>query len=149
KVASARASETPTWGISRLNVPALWANGIDGKGVVVGHLDTGVDGSHPALNRAIAAFAEFDMAGNEVPRAKPHDSDEHGTHTAGTIVGRPLSRREFGVAPRARLASALVIEGGQVIARILAGLEWIISKNARILSMSLGLRGYTPAFQEL
>lgn len=149
KVAPARASESPTWGISRLNVPALWANGIDGKGGIVGHLDTGVDGSHPALKRAIAAFAEFDMAGNEVPGAKPHDSGEHGTHTAGTIVGRPLPRRAFGVAPGARLASALVIEGGQVIARILAGLEWIISQNARVLSMSLGLRGYTAAFQEL
>jgi len=145
----ARGAPSPTWGVVRLKAPALWSAGIDGKGVVVGHLDTGVAGDHPALAGAISAFAEFDMAGNQVSRAKPRDSGEHGTHTAGTIVGRPTGQGAFGVAPGARIASALVIEGGQVIDRILAGLEWIVGKNVRIMSMSLGLRGYTPAFQEL
>jgi subtilisin family serine protease len=133
-----------------LNVPALWKHGYDGKDVVVGHLDTGVDGNHPALKGAIADFAEFDMTGNQVAGAKPRDSGEHGTHTAGTIVGRPVARGSFGVAPGAQLASALVIEGGQVIDRVLAGLEWIVERNnVRILSMSLGLRTYTDAFQAL
>src|SRR5262245_28507133 len=76
----------PTWGIKRLKVPQLWAQGIKGKGVRVAHLDTGVDGAHPALKNAIAAFAEFDLLGNQVPDAKPTDSGEHGTHTAGTIL---------------------------------------------------------------
>lgn len=145
----ARATASPSWGVVRLKVPTLWQHGIDGKGVVVGHLDTGVAGDHPALAGAISAFAEFDMAGNQVSGARPHDSGEHGTHTAGTIVGRPTGRGAFGVAPGARIASALVIEGGQAIDRILAGLEWIVGRNVRMLSMSLGLRGYTPAFQEL
>jgi subtilisin len=149
KAKPARLTAAPSWGIERLNVPKLWACGIVGMGVVVGHLDTGVDGSHPVLNGAIAGFAEFDMAGNEVPGAKAHDSGEHGTHTAGTIVGRPGSKGASGVAPGALLASAMVIEGGQVNARILAGLEWIVSQKVRILSMSLGLRGYTPAFEAL
>jgi subtilisin family serine protease len=149
EVRPARAVAAPSWGVVRLKVPTLWKNGIDGKGVVVGHLDTGVAGDHPALAGAISAFAEFDLAGNQVSGAKPHDSDEHGTHTAGSIVGRPNPRGAFGIAPGARIASALVIEGGQVIDRILAGLEWIVGRNVRIMSMSLGLRGYTPAFQEL
>ncbi|WP_416366230.1 S8 family serine peptidase [Sphingomonas aerolata] len=37
--------------------------------------------------------------------------DDHGTHTAGTIVGRPGQRGAFGMAPEAKLASAMVIEG--------------------------------------
>jgi subtilisin len=53
------------------------------------------------------------------------------------------------VAPEAKVASAMVIEGGQVIDRILAGMDWIIGEGARILSLSLGLRGYTPAFQAI
>jgi subtilisin family serine protease len=137
----------PTWGIKRLRADSLWAAGFTGKGVVVGHLDTGVDGTHPALNGAIAKFAQFDMAGDQVPGAKATDSDEHGTHTAGTIVGRRVSRGQFGVAPEAQLASAMVIEGGQVIDRILAGMDWVIGEGVRIMSMSLGLRGFTPAFQ--
>jgi subtilisin len=136
-----------TWGIKQLKADRLWAAGYTGEGVVVGHLDTGVDGTHPALARAIAAFAEFDMAGDQVVGAAPHDSDEHGTHTAGTIVGRPGGKGAVGMAPNAKLASAMVIEGGQVVARILGGMEWIITQGAHIISMSLGLRGYTPAFQ--
>ena len=148
--AAAKPGAKPTWGIGRLGVPALWAAGFTGTGVLVGHLDTGIDGKHPALRAAIDEFAEFDLAGDRVPGAKPWDSDEitpgHGTHTAGTIAGRP-TKRTIGVAPGAKLVSGMVIEGGQVIDRILAGMDWVLSKGARILSMSLGLRGYTPAFQ--
>ena len=143
----AKAAAGTTWGIDRLRVSKLWNAGITGKGVVVGHLDTGVDASHPALQGALAAFAEFDHAGDQVTGANPWDSGEHGTHTAGTIAGRASGGGQIGVAPDAKLASAMVIEGGQVIDRILAGMEWILGHNARILSMSLGLRGFTPAFQ--
>jgi subtilisin family serine protease len=143
----AKLGAAPTWGITRIKADQLWAAGITGKGVVVGHLDTGVDGAHPALQGAIAAFAEFDFAGDQVPGAKAHDSGEHGTHTAGTIVGRAGTKGPFGVAPQAQLATALVIEGGQAIDRILAGLDWIVGQHVHVLSMSLGLRGFNPAFQ--
>ncbi|MGY4354022.1 subtilisin [Bradyrhizobium sp. i1.7.7] len=139
----------PTWGIKRLNVERLWQAGFTGQGVVVGHLDTGVDGKHPALAGAIKKFAEFDLAGDQVPNAPARDCGVHGTHTAGTIVGRPVSKGRFGVAPDAQLASAMVIERGQVIERILAGMDWVIGEGARVLSMSLGLRGFTPAFQSV
>lgn len=145
----ARVRSGTTWGLRRLGIPDLWTQGLRGKGVIVGHLDTGVDGQHAALKGAIAAFAEFDLMGNIVSGAAPHDSDEHGTHTAGTIVGRSVRRSSFGVAPEAQLASALVIEGGDVIARILGGLNWIVGQGARVLSMSLGLRGFHDDFLPL
>jgi subtilisin len=138
-----------TWGLDRLGVPALWKRGFTGKGVLVGHLDTGVDGAHPALKGAIKHFAEFDLQGDPVPGAKPHDSGEHGTHTAGTIAARAVGKTAFGVAPGAQLASAMVIEGGDVVARLLAGMNWAVSLKVRILSMSLGLRGYTEDFLPL
>jgi subtilisin len=146
---AARTPTTITWGIRRLKANQLWAAGFTGKGVIVGHLDTGVDGAHPALANAIDSFVEFDFQGNRVPNASAHDSGEHGTHTAGTILGRATGRGAFGMAPDAKLASALVIEGGEVVSRILGGMEWIAEKNVRILSMSLGLRGFTPAFQSI
>jgi subtilisin family serine protease len=144
---AAKLSSGTSWGVRRLKADRLWAAGFTGKGVVVGHLDTGVDGSHPALNGAIGAFAEFDMAGDKVANAQASDSGEHGTHTAGIIAGRSGLKGSFGMAPDARLASAMVIEGGQVVDRILAGLDWMIAEGVRIMSMSLGLRGFTPAFQ--
>ena len=146
----AAATKGPTFGIKRLQVDKLWAKGITGTGVLVGHLDTGVDAAHPAFKGGgIATFAEFDDFGEMVPGAKAHDSGDHGTHTAGTIVGRTVKGSQFGVAPGARLVSAMVIEGGDVIARILGGMDWIVGEGARILSMSLGLRGVHDEFLPL
>jgi subtilisin family serine protease len=136
-----------TWGLDLLEIPKVWEQGFTGKGVLVGHLDTGVDGEHPALKPAIGAFAEFDLMGDPVPDAQPHDTDEHGSHTAGTIAGRKVSATAFGVAPDAKLASAIVIEGGNVIARILAGMDWVVGLGVKVLSMSLGLPGFHEDFQ--
>jgi len=139
-----------TWGIRQLKADKLHTQGLTGLGVIVGHLDTGADGKHPALKTAFHGFAEFDMLGFEIsPSPSAHDTDEHGTHTAGTIVGRTVGGRAIGVAPQAKLASAIVIEGGNVIARILAGMDWSIGQGARILNMSLGIRGFTEDFLSL
>lgn len=145
--AAAKLSTENTWGIQFLKVSKLWDQGLSGKGIRVGHLDTGADGKHPALKTAIAAFAEFDFLGMPVtPTPKAHDTGDHGTHTAATIAGRPVQGRSIGVAPKASLVSAIVIEGGNVIARILGGMDWSISQNVRILNMSLGLRGFFDDF---
>jgi subtilisin family serine protease len=37
-----------------------------------------------------------------------------------------------------------VIEGGQTLLRVLAGMEWCLEQQVQVLSMSLGFRGYTP-----
>jgi subtilisin len=139
-----------TWGLRALEVDQLWAKGITGKGVIVAHLDTGVDGTHSVLREAIGQFAQFDDLGNIVaPGPAPFDSGEHGTHTAATIAGRAIGGKHVGVAPEASLACAMVIEGGQVQARVLAGLEWALEHQAKVLSMSLGFPGWVPSFLPL
>jgi len=139
------------WGIRRLRIERLWAQGFTGAGVCIGHLDTGIDGDHPAfLPDAIAAFTVFDAFGREVPG--PHvafDTAAHGTHTAGTMVARGVDGRHVGVAPGAVVASAVVIEGGQVVNRVLAGIDWCLGHGARIINMSLGVPGRSPALQRL
>lgn len=139
-----------TWGIKAMEADKVWAQGITGKGVLVAHLDTGVDGTHPALQGAIGHFAQFDDLGNLVsPTPAPFDSGEHGTHTAGTIAGRHTNGLDVGVAPGALLASALVIEGGNAQARVLAGLEWALDQQVKVLSMSLGFPGWEPSFLQV
>jgi len=146
--ASARSAE-PAWGVTALEAPRLWRAGITGAGVRIGHLDTGVDADHAALRGRLAAWAEFDADGKRVTKSVPRDPDGHGTHTAGTLAGGKASGGAIGMAPSAKLCSAMVIEGGRVLLRILAGMEWVIGEGARVLSMSLGIRGYTPFAVEL
>ncbi len=152
RVAAASLSAKRTWGIRALSVPSLWAEGLDGSGVSVAHLDTGADGKHPALTNAITSFAEFDFLGAQRQGLVPaYDSDEqgHGTHTAATIAGRPVKGQHVGVAPGAQLCSAMVIEGGNVLDRVLGGMDWAIESGARVLNMSLGFPGYWDEFLDL
>lgn len=139
-----------TWGITALRVAALHRQGLTGRGTLVGHLDTGVDAAHPSLRGAVQHFAEFDPLGREVrPAPRPWDSEGHGTHTAGTIAGRRVGRTHVGVAPGAELASAMVIEGGEVVARVLGGMDWAVGLGVRVLSMSLGFTGWWSDFLPL
>lgn len=148
RAASTRSAE-PAWGVAALEAPRLWQAGVTGAGVRIGHLDTGVDAEHAALRGRVAAWAEFDADGKRVTGSVPRDPDGHGTHTAGTLSGGKASGGAIGMAPAAEICSAMVIEGGRVLLRILAGMEWVIGEGARVLSMSLGIRGYTPFAVEL
>jgi subtilisin family serine protease len=102
-------------------------------------LDTGVEADHPDLEGKVTAWAEFDADGWEVPDSKPHDTDRHGTHCAGTIAGGNASGRWIGIAPEAEIAAALVLNGGSgTDAQVLAGIDWAIDQKVDAISMSLG-----------
>ena len=138
------------WHLQKVGAPQLWAAGFKGQGVRIGTLDTGVDASHPELAGKIQAFAEFDGEGKRVAGATPHDTGNHGTHTAGLLVGNTV-----GVAPSAKLLSALVLppEGG-TFAQVIAGMQWVIDPDnnaatddgADVVSLSIGLPGLYTEF---
>jgi subtilisin family serine protease len=93
-----------------------------GKGVRVGILDTGVDGTHPdiapnfdkALSRNFVTDIPVDANGNEVDGPCEHpscvdpvdeDDDGHGTHVASTIAS-PINQLGIaGVAPKATIVN--------------------------------------------
>lgn len=141
-------SKASSWGLNKIGALAVWgAYGARGAGTRIAVLDTGVDAQHPDLRDSkgksrVTAFAQFDDQGKQVKGAKPHDSDEHGTHCAGTVAGGNASGRWIGVAPEAEIAAGLVLEGGSgTEAGILAGMGWAIDLGVDAISMSLG--GFT------
>jgi len=134
-------SLSSTWGLEQIKALATWGvHDARGKGITIGLLDTGVDATHPDLQKKVAHWAEFDSLGNKLKSTKPHDSDAHGTHCAGTLVGGNASGRLIGVAPEAKLAAALVLNGeeGGTDAQVLAGIDWAVETRVDVISMSLG-----------
>lgn len=135
------------WGLERLGLPALWQQGLTGAGVRIGHLDTGVDGTHPALRGRLAAYVEFDREGYPLEGALPADKNGHGTHIAATLCGGMVDGLCVGAAPEAVLCSAAVIEGGKNVVRVLAGLDWLLDCGVRVACVSLGLPGRFPLYE--
>ncbi|MBX7214467.1 MAG: S8 family serine peptidase [Thermoflexales bacterium] len=98
-----------TWGIARIRADEVQrALGIDGSGVVVANIDTGVDWTHPALQTRYRGYGVVsDHLHNWIDTTDgeaqyPFDGHGHGTHTMGTIVGG----EGIGVAPGARWMAA-------------------------------------------
>lgn len=128
------------WNISRIGADQLWNLGIDGRGVVVGIIDSGTDWTHPALR---TRFRAFDPASPSVPDQSrlasswfdavnyintPYDDNGHGTHVTGTIVGQTQDLA-LGVAPGAKWIAAKVLnaDGAAAMSWILRAGEWMIA----------------------
>ncbi len=149
----------PPWGLDKIGTLQAWeAFSVSGQTIRIGHLDTGIDVTHADLQGKVCAWAEFDAFGNKVKDSVPHDSGFHGTHTAGTLVGGDVSGYPIGVAPNAKLISALVLNGTQgTLTQVVAGIQWVLDPDgnpytddgAHILNMSLGASGQFPVFQKV
>ncbi|QFZ24485.1 peptidase S8 and S53 subtilisin kexin sedolisin [Saccharothrix syringae] len=120
----------------QIGAPTAWDLGLDGSGVKVAVVDTGVDDTHPDLAGKVVAAADFSGEGDAV------DRHGHGTHVASTIAGtgRASDGRNRGVAPGASLLSAKVFDGsGQGDeSGVMAGIEWAVAQGADVVNLSMG-----------
>lgn len=123
-------------GVVVTGAPELWAIGIDGTGVLVCNIDTGVDGNHKALKDRWRgndpgvpySAAWFDPVTNT---NFPFDSWGHGTHTMGTITGKD-GDHIIGMAPGAKWIAAGVIDRvnmQQTIQDALLSMQWTMDPD--------------------
>ncbi|MTW85801.1 S8 family serine peptidase [Virgibacillus dakarensis] len=124
--------------VAHIDAPQVWGMGIDGSGVVIASLDSGVQWDHPALkdkyrgydpenpNQPNHEFNWFDAVNGE---AVPYDDIGHGTHTVGTMVGSEADgSNQIRVAPGAEWIAVKVFSAvGGTDADLLAAGEWILA----------------------
>ncbi len=127
-----------------LNIEPVWNLGYNGDGVIVGHNDSGVSLSHPDFPAGVIVATRGAMT---------NTNNEHGTHTAGSVVGRglagssptntsgcgdqttPLSTVR-GMAWGARLVTNNIYDGGATDETTM--MRWSYSQGARLNTNSWG-----------
>jgi len=148
--ATAPAAATP-WGAdshqasavySRVDgAPSAWQAGIDGRGVSVAVVDTGISTTGDLAGKVIDGF-DFSGEGDYTK-----DSYGHGTFVAGTIAGSGTASGGAikGVAPGANLVSLKVAgaDGKTNLARVVFAIKWAVvhakADNIRVLNLSFGV----------
>ncbi len=139
---------SPEWNISKINADDVWNMGYLGQGVIVGHMDTGVDYTHPALSGKWTGYWKDCVNGTTTP----YDDNGHGTHTMGVILGGdgPGSfSHDIGVAPEAQFVAAKIFDSEGNSHGILQAFEWFASLVAdssipiRVISNSWGITNPT------
>lgn len=128
-----------------VNADDLWDDGIDGSGVTVAVLDTGIYAQHPDLAGRVVHCVDFSHEAAN-PDTRCQDTFGHGTFMAGLIAGDGTSSHGtyMGVAPNANLVSikAAGYDGSTDVSNVLAGIQWAVAfkdtYGIDVLSLSLG-----------
>ena len=147
-----------------INAPSVWSTGLDGTGIGVAVIDSGID-SMSDLGNAQAGSWQFSNGGksrvvfahnfltngNWWFSSLTHDQYGHGTHVAGIIAGNGksstganYSRTFKGIAPNANLIDLQVLDqnGLGLESNVIDAIEMAISLkntyNIRVINLSLG-----------
>jgi len=142
--------------LSLMKVDEVHAMGINGEGVRICVLDSGVDFTHPDLHGVALTGPDGKPLAADFTETDLTDTVGHGTAVAGSIAaqarqiytitdeqsGKPVAySRIKGMAPGVRLMTAKVFDTrvpSGYDTSIIAALEWAAESGAHIVNMSLG-----------
>ncbi len=139
--------------VLRCAIPALRVQGLTGKGVVVGVVDSGIDVRNPAFAKRVKRIWDQTLTGKGVKEGKygaeftgslmeaSEDRIGHGTHVSGIAAGNDDTYR--GVAPAADI---VMVKSDFMTAHIADGIRYIFRvaadlKKPAVVNLSLGGHG--------
>ncbi|MFC5604817.1 S8 family serine peptidase [Sporosarcina koreensis] len=148
-----------------LGIENLWKNGIEGKGIKVGVLDTGIDYNHPEFKDVYKGGKNYIVHNSQYSRPRADDDPyetspldrasttpefntqgssfytSHGTHVAGTIAA--IGANEYnikGIAPKVELYAYRVLGGygSGATAGIIKAIDDSVKDGMDVINLSLG-----------
>lgn len=132
---------TSSWGVQYIGSQNVHNQDVNGAGINISVLDTGIDYNHEDLKDNYKGGYNFVF-----DNADPWDDNClsiyktcHGTHVSGIIVAESNGLGIIGVAPRSNIYALKVLDGGGFGAAdmIISGIEWAMGNGSNIISMSL------------
>lgn len=153
------------WGPGKIQADSVWAEGIDGTGVLVGVVDAAVDYDQPQLATTLARNSfetanGFDDDGNglvddeygwdfydnqpkpiiSLPANSDDPKNEHGSHVAGIILADPSKGSVKGVAYGAKLIPANFMNsvGAGTMSGAVQAVRYVASRGAKVINASWG-----------
>ena len=155
------------WGQKMVHAPDVWAQGVNGQGITVAVIDSGVDIKHPQLANQIAineaevadgidndgnglvddiyGFDFEDMTGHVRARS------EHGTHVAGIIAAEHSAGQVQGLAEQAKILPLNFMndKGEGYISAAIAAILYAESRGVRVINASWGGDGCSTTLRDV
>ncbi|MGQ4680859.1 S8 family serine peptidase [Paenibacillus polymyxa] len=146
--------------LDQIGVPEAWAKGLNGEGIKVGVIDTGIDYEHPDLKEAYkGGYDSFEQDNDPYeepflekendPYGTGFSGTTHGTHVSGTIAGKAANKSsdivQKGIAYKSDLYVYKVLgrntktgRSSGSSAQVIDGIERAVKDGMNVINLSLG-----------
>ncbi|WP_082451908.1 S8 family serine peptidase [Paenibacillus ihuae] len=146
--------------LEQIHADWAWSQGLNGAGLKVGVIDTGIDYKHPDIAAAYKGgydsfyndndpYEEEPLTVEEDPYGTGYGGTSHGTHVSGTIIGQYAAKGDVaqkGIAPGAELYVYKVLgrnlkdpsTSSGSSAQVIDGIERAVKDGMDVINLSLG-----------
>ncbi len=125
--------ELTGWGLAAMGLDQLPV-AMQGQGVKVGVIDSGIAGDHQDLAGQVEGGVSVV---DQDPNAWNQDEEGHGTHVAGIIAGLANGAGIRGIAPGVKLRAYKIFPGGR-FSDLVNALDHCVQDQVDVVNLSLG-----------